>query len=76
MEDIKQLQSGFDQAVKDNDGFLIHWFGSQIWHYHEFKKRSEQHRKDFDNRLEQLKQECDDRVNDMFLRLKIGINNL
>ena len=72
--EIEELQKGLDSALASHDGWLCHYYGSQLYHLQLLKEQSERRRMEFRNRMDQIKQECDDRANDRMLRFKFGIH--
>ncbi len=76
MEEI-ELEIGLKKAIEYEDGFLCHWFGSQLNQLRSLTAESRERVKDIKNRLELLKQECDLRAKERVLYyLSNSKNNL
>jgi len=66
-----ELNQGLKQALIDKDGWLAHYYGSQLYHLQLQREASERRRKELQRRMDEIKEQCQARSD--LLRFKLGI---
>ena len=71
----QELEYQMNLAIKQNDGWLTHWYGSQLQHIRECRYENEKRSKEFKDKLAHLKKESEEkwksRIEEYKLNLKI-----
>jgi hypothetical protein len=54
----QELNYGLQKALAARDGWLVHWYGSQIMHRNALRDKIEKDREEWKRRTEELLEKC------------------
>jgi hypothetical protein len=57
-KEVSELRDGLQKALAANDGWLAHWYGSQILHRNALKEKLSRDSEEFKRRHEELLEKC------------------
>jgi hypothetical protein len=67
------LKSKLAEAIELSDGYLCHWYGSQLQFIYQLEEQSKKDRQAFKDKLQRIWEECNERAEDKLLKFKFNI---